>query len=100
MASQMDVTVCTAELCQRVAITEQELVEIVSHGIVRPQDVQADEWQFDEVLVVEVARAVRLRRDLEIDWGGVALALELLEEVHGLREENAALRRRLERLAE
>jgi chaperone modulatory protein CbpM len=96
----MDVTVCTAELCQRVAITEQELVEIVSHGIVRPQDVQADEWQFDEVLVVQVARAVRLRRDLEIDWGGVALALELLEEVHGLREENAALRRRLERLAE
>ncbi|MDF1822643.1 MAG: chaperone modulator CbpM [Alcanivoracaceae bacterium] len=96
----MDVTVCTAELCQRVSITEQELVEIVSHGIVRPQDVQADEWQFDEVLVVQVARAVRLRRDLEIDWGGVALALELLEEVHGLREENAALRRRLARLAE
>jgi len=96
----MDVTVCTAELCQRVSITEQELVEIVSHGIVRPQDVQANEWQFDEVLVVEVARAVRLRRDLEIDWGGVALALELLEEVHGLREENAALRRRLARLAE
>lgn len=97
MVSKIDVTVCSDELCQRVAITEQELVEIVSHGIVHPQDMQAGQWQFEAVVVVEVARAVRLRRDLEIDWGGVALALELFDEVAGLRRENAALRRRLER---
>ena len=97
MASKVEVTICSGEICERTSISEQDLQEIVNHGIVRPQDMRAIEWRFAEVVVVEIARAARLRRDLEIDWPGVALALELLDEVEQLRAENTALRRRLER---
>jgi len=48
-------------------------------------------------VLAEIARATRLRRDLEINWEGVALALELLDEVQALRRENHALLRRLKR---
>ena len=100
MVSQVEVTIYSSELCQRVAISRQELAEMVSHGIVQPCDQRAVEWQFDEAVVTEIARAARLRRDLQIDWAGVALALQLLEEVDGLRRENEVLRRRLARLEE
>jgi chaperone modulatory protein CbpM len=43
-------------------------------------------------------RAAKLRRDLELEWEGVALALDLLDEVKQLRAENRMLRQRLGRL--
>ncbi|MFJ2712050.1 chaperone modulator CbpM, partial [Pseudomonas sp. NPDC087346] len=43
-------------------------------------------------------RAAKLRRDLELEWEGVALALNLLEEVQELRAENQMLKQRLGRL--
>jgi chaperone modulatory protein CbpM len=50
--------------------------------------------------VAQITRAVRLHRELQVDWAGIALALELLNELEGLRRENETLRRRLERLEE
>ncbi|MCC1495351.1 chaperone modulator CbpM [Alcanivorax sp. 1008] len=100
MASEVEVTVCTTELYQLVAISDQDLAELVGHGIAEPHDQQAVEWQFDEAAVAQITRAVRLRRELQVDWAGIALALELLDELEELRRENGALRRRLERLEE
>lgn len=100
MASKIKITVCTSEICQLVEVTEQDMIDIVSHGIIQPHDMQATEWQFDDEVVAEIARATRLRRDLQINWAGVALALELLDEVNTLRRENCELRRRLKRFEE
>lgn len=100
MASQIKVTVCSSDLCQQIEITEQELVEIVTQGIVKPHDLQASEWQFDAEVITIIARANRLRCDLQINWPGVALALDLLDEVDSLRRENQSLQRRLRRFEE
>ncbi|MDF1780591.1 MAG: chaperone modulator CbpM [Alcanivoracaceae bacterium] len=100
MASHIKITVCSSEIVQRVKITQQDLIDIVSHGIIRPHDMRAIEWQFDDEVVTDIARAARLRRDLQINWAGVALALELLDEVKLLRRENSALLRRLKRFEE
>lgn len=97
MATHINITLCSSEIYQQVQITEQDLIDIVSHGIVSPLDMQAQEWQFEEQMVAEIARATRLRRDLQINWAGVALALELLEELEALRRENRELLRRLQR---
>ncbi|MOA63802.1 Chaperone modulatory protein CbpM [compost metagenome] len=48
--------------------------------------------------MVLAKRAAKLRRDLELEWEGVALALDLLEEVQQLRAENRMLKQRLARL--
>lgn len=42
-------------------------------------------------------RAVKLHQELELEWEGVALALELLQEVQQLRSENNMLKQRLGR---
>ncbi|MNM95603.1 Chaperone modulatory protein CbpM [compost metagenome] len=45
-------------------------------------------------------RAAKLHHDLQLEWEGVALALELLEEVQQLRSENSMLRQRLGRFVQ
>jgi len=97
MALQADFMICTEELCRRISVTTVELRDIVAHGIIQPEDSAALEWQFAEQATRRAARAARLHRDLDIDWPGVALALELLGEVQSLRRENILLRRRLAR---
>jgi chaperone modulatory protein CbpM len=38
-----------------------------------------------------------LQAELQIEWAGVSLALQLLDELEYLRDENSHLRRRLSR---
>lgn len=89
--------VSAQELCQSVHISESNLVEIVEHGIVEPQGNSLQDWQFDMTALTIVRRAVRLHRDLEIDWSAAALAVGLLQRVEHLEQDNLRLKRLLGR---
>jgi chaperone modulatory protein CbpM len=93
----MLIQITTQELCQRVDLNIDTLVEIVEHGIVEPEGEQPEHWMFSVDYVCTIRRANRLHRDLGIDWAGVALVLDLLEERDRLRRENQMLQRRLQR---
>ena len=68
-------------------------------GYIRePQGAQPREWRFTDYELALAKRAAKLRRDLDLEWEGVALALDLLEEVRELRAENLMLKQRLGRL--
>ena len=73
------------------------MIEIVEHGIVEPSGKTPEEWLFDDQAPVLAKRAAKLQRELELEWEGVALALQLLDEVQQLRSENSMLRQRLGR---
>lgn len=90
-------TLTLTEVCHRVSLPEHAVVEIVEVGIVTPVAGSARTWRFDDQTVVVLSRAARLHEDLGLDWHGVALALELLEEIDTLRRENEQLRHRLSR---
>ena len=83
--------------CQEADLPAAYVIEIVEHGIVEPSGRTPEEWLFDEQASVLARRAAKLQRDLDLEWEGVALALELLEEVQQLRSENSMLRQRLAR---
>lgn len=100
MMNTLQITLQIDELCERVALTPEDVVEIVSYGIVVQSKPQAEQWEFTPDAVALAARAARLRRDLDLNWPGVALALELLDKVDALRRENKALRQRLARFEE
>ena len=85
------------ELCARLDLSRETVLHIMEHGIIEPLETGGGHWVFDGRVTVRISRAVRLRQDLDMDWSGVALALELLEELESVREENHRLRRRLER---
>jgi len=100
MSSTLIVQLDMRTLCQEADITADWVIEIVEHGIVQPSGRTPEDWLFDDRAPVTLKRAVKLHQELELEWEGVALALELLEEVQHLRSENSMLRQRLGRFTQ
>lgn len=85
------------ELCRRPRLDADFVLQCVEAGIVDMQARQPpQEWRFSATTVLRLERARRLQHDLEIQLNDLALVLDLLDEVEGLRLEVAMLRRRLQ----
>jgi chaperone modulatory protein CbpM len=100
MRSSLMVQLDMKTFCQTADMPAAYVIEIVEHGILEPQGHTPDDWLFDDQAPVVAKRAAKLHHDLELEWEGVALALELLEEVQQLRAENSMLRQRLGRFVQ
>lgn len=67
------------------------VTELVEYGVVEPIDPTRGQWEFSAVVLKRVRTAARLRRDLELGPAGIALALDLLDEIDALRARLNAL---------
>jgi len=93
-----DVVYTVTELCRACRIEQSYVVELVSHGIIEPQDDNKGVWHFDAAEAARTRRASRLHRDLDLDLEGVALALELMDRNRKLRERVRFLEQLINRL--
>ena len=75
------------ELSRLCAVDRTYIVELVEEGVLSVIEVNAAEWRFSGAALRRARTALRLQRDLEINLPGVALALELMEELDRLRRE-------------
>lgn len=74
------------ELCRVSGASEVQLVEWIEHGAIEPKSVSEDDGpHFDGVSLRRARKARRLAQDLEINAAGIALALDLLDEIAALR---------------
>jgi chaperone modulatory protein CbpM len=78
-------TLSLHELCEYCGVEESIVIEMVREGIVEPIDEGSTQWQFSGRSAVRIRVAHRLRRDLEVNLPGAALALDLLEEIETLK---------------
>jgi chaperone modulatory protein CbpM len=79
-------TVTLAELTQLCGSSTRTMQLMVTEGLLRPRQGEAPaEWRFDGLEVRRAQRAQRLRRDLDLNLSGTALALDLLDELEALR---------------
>lgn len=86
------------ELCRTCGVEADYVVEMVEAGIIRPEGDRRTVWRFSAVAVMRSRKALRLRRDLDINMAGLAVTLDLLDEVDRLQGELKSLRRRLGQL--
>ena len=87
-AEMMDelVRLTLRDLCHDCQVNAEYVIELVEFGVVQPREGRSPrEWVFAGEDLVRVKKAERLRRDLEVNLPGVALSLDLLEEVRELR---------------
>jgi chaperone modulatory protein CbpM len=73
------------ELCWFCNVESEWIVELVEHGVIEPAGQARSDWKFDSFSVVRVAKAKRLGRDLDLRPSGLAVVLELLDEIDELR---------------
>jgi chaperone modulatory protein CbpM len=72
-----------SRMCQ---VDERHIVEFVEEGVLNVVEVRS-EWHFTGDALRRARLALRLERDLELNLAGVALALDLIEELQRLRRE-------------
>lgn len=75
------------DLSRMCAVDERHIVEFVEEGVLRVVETTTTEWHFTGAALRRARLALRLERDLELNLPGVALALELMEELEQLRRE-------------
>lgn len=68
---------------------------MVTEGLLRPQGGNPAEWRFSGLEIRRARRALRLKHDLDLNLAGVALALDLLEEIEALRTRIRVLEQQL-----
>ena len=73
------------ELCRMCHADEEFVVALVAEGVIEPRGTRRTEWVFTGRSVRRTQVALRLHHDLDINLPGVALALDLLEEIQRLR---------------
>jgi chaperone modulatory protein CbpM len=73
------------ELCQACNAEETHVIAWVFEGALEPIGQSPQEWRFTGESLRRARLALRLTRDLEINAPGVALALDLLDEIADLR---------------
>ena len=73
------------ELCRACRVPEQEIRAFVVEGVLEPSGRAPEDWRFDGASLHRARTALRLARDLEVNLAGIALALDLLDEITTLR---------------
>lgn len=81
-----DTVTCTMEdLCASCGADADWIATIVEHGIIEPIGDNRNEWRFTSISVVRAAKARRLERDLDLNVSGIAVVLDLLDEIERLK---------------
>jgi chaperone modulatory protein CbpM len=74
------------DLSRMCSVDARHIVEFVEEGVLNVIEVRS-EWHFSGAALRRARLAVRLERDLELNLAGVALAVELIEELEQLRRQ-------------
>lgn len=80
------------ELGRATHTSTQWLLTLVDEGVLAPlqRAPQPPDWRFSGDALRRARRAARLARDFELDLHGVALALDLLDQIERLQQRLAA----------
>lgn len=75
-----------SELCEACSRSSAWVIELVEEGVLEPIGEERSRWRFSGTSVQRAVAATRLQQDLKINLAGVALALDLIDEIDALRQ--------------
>jgi chaperone modulatory protein CbpM len=81
-----EVHMSITELCHATNAETELVIAWVYEGILKPNGDSLDDWRFSGDSLLRAKKALTLSRDLEINTPGVAMVLDLLDEISRLRK--------------
>ncbi|HSW92900.1 MAG TPA: chaperone modulator CbpM [Gammaproteobacteria bacterium] len=81
------------ELCVICHVAPEFVFQLVEYGTIEPEGPSATSWRFNARQIHVISTAVRLHHDLEVNHAGIALAIDLMNQVESLQAELTTLRR-------
>jgi chaperone modulatory protein CbpM len=86
MIVEEEVALTLEEISHACTVEHEFIIEMVEVGVLEPVGNEQAHWRFSGISLSRVRAALRLQRDLEINPAGLALVLDLLEEINSLRK--------------
>jgi chaperone modulatory protein CbpM len=80
-----EVVLTLGELCRASRLSAERVIELADEGIIEPIGRSPQKWRFRGASLRRIRCAQRLEADLGVNPAGVALVLDLLDELHQLR---------------
>ena len=84
--AEVEYSFTLAEISRCCGVTAERILVLVGEGILQPLGRSQHDWRFAAGDLVKALSALRLQRDLGVNAAGAALAIELIDEMHRLRE--------------
>lgn len=78
-------TLSLAQLCHSAGVHAEWVTLLVEQGVLEPVAPHNRQWRFAAAHLPRVHTARRLAHDLDLNTSGIALALDLMDEIHALR---------------
>ena len=75
------------ELCRALQTDQQFVIELVELHVLQPQGASHVEWHFDSYNFKRARTAASFYHDLEVNINGIALALDLLDQIDQLNKD-------------
>ena len=79
------------QLCRACGVHADWIISLVEESIIEPEGEDIRVWRFSGASLVRARSALRLQRDLGVNLAGIALALDLIEELESLRTQMKTL---------
>ena len=73
------------QLCRACDVHADWVISLIEESIIEPHGEDIRLWRFSGTSLIRVRSAYRLQRDLGVNLAGIALALDLMEEIETLR---------------
>lgn len=80
-----EVRLTLRELCDTCAVHAGFVIDLVNEGVLEPAGMEKSHWCFTGFSLRRIQTAKRLQQDLDINLAGIALALELIDEIEQLQ---------------
>ena len=80
-----EVVLSLAEVCHASHLSAERVIEMAEEGIVEPVGRNPETWRFRGASLRRLRCAQRLEEDLGVNTAGIALVLELMDELEQLR---------------
>lgn len=77
----------TRAVCKTYKLNQSVVDEMVSWGVAEPSGSKPEKWLFSQKDFERIGQASRFNKELEINIPGTALAIQLLEEINNLRNQ-------------
>jgi chaperone modulatory protein CbpM len=90
-----NVELSLTDLAQRGSVHIEIIIELVQEGVLEPHGRSPEQWRFSGPDLLRLRRALNLQRDLELNLPGIALALDLLDELDEVRSRLNRLEKQL-----
>lgn len=72
------------DLCKACSSSAEWIIQLVDEGVLEPVNYQQTHWCFTGNSLHKAQTAARLKRDLGLNLAGIALALELIQQIDKL----------------